>query len=89
MKKILFILLAAAAVTPLAFAQPDSEELVPARTTGGSQPGQLVDLETRRIYSKLDDLERRLRDLERNQRSADDRVRSMERSVSDLRRRGV
>jgi hypothetical protein len=85
MKKILFTILMVIALASVAFSATE-EELVPIKNNQNNS-GQLVDIETRRSSSKVDDLERRIRDLERAQRTTEDRVRDLDRQVSDLRRR--
>jgi hypothetical protein len=86
MKKILFLLLVSMLLIPGAFAATEEteEKLVPQRTSASTD--RLVEIESRRLSSKMDDIERRLRDLERYQRSQDDRMRSLERSINDVKR---
>ena len=88
MKKILLTLLLALAVGAPAVSAEEGEDLTPPKVTLTSSD-QLVNIETRRATSKVDDLERRFRDFEHSQRSLDDRIRNLERSVSDLKRRNA
>lgn len=83
MKKIFSLILFLTLLTSALFAETE-EKLVSPKATSSSD--RLVEVETRRVGSKLDDMERRLRDLERYQRSQDDRMRNLERSVNDLKR---
>lgn len=88
MKKILLTLWVALAVgAPAVFAEED-EDVMPVKSALTSSD-RLVDIETRRSASKMDDLESRFRDLERSQRSLEERIRNLERSVSDLKRRNT
>jgi len=57
------------------------------RVPAASSNEKLVDLDSSRAKTRIDDLERRVSQLERDQRFQDERIRNLDREINELRRR--
>ena len=89
MKKIVLFFAAVLFIVPLNL-QADDEGVgnpaVEAVTQTSKNDGQLLNLDTSRASSRIDELAQDVQDLQRNVRDQNDRINNLERAISDLRR---
>ena len=84
MRKIIFLFLIGITIGGSAFLYADEMDAGPQKSGNAAQ---LVNVDTSRLGSRVDALERRVDELERSVRYQDSQIRNLDRTVDDIQRR--